>query len=88
MPKLVLAAALALAAGAAQASDLYPYPVTRNFCPAGLQPIQLGGVVCCGTPTTTRSYSSVMAHAATRVVRKPAPAIPLGKGMDMTGDGS
>lgn len=24
-----------------------------NYCPAGLQPVVVGGVVCCGTPTHT-----------------------------------
>jgi hypothetical protein len=23
---------------------------TKNYCPAGLQPIVMGGVVCCGVP--------------------------------------
>lgn len=25
---------------------------TKNYCPAGLAPIVMGGVVCCGTPAT------------------------------------
>lgn len=23
-----------------------------NFCPEGLQPVSMGGVICCGTPNT------------------------------------
>ncbi|MBV0912561.1 hypothetical protein [Anianabacter salinae] len=29
---------------------VYAYP-TANYCPAGLAPVQIGGVVCCGVPT-------------------------------------
>ena len=27
------------------------YKTNHNFCPAGLQPVMMGGVICCGTPT-------------------------------------
>ena len=33
----------------------FPYKGVNN-CPVGLQPISVNGVICCGTPTTTRSY--------------------------------
>ena len=55
MPTLTKGLALALlAASPAAGSDvtLYPYATNVNYCPAGLQPIVLNGVVCCGQPTT------------------------------------
>ena len=36
---------------------LQPYPASANFCPQGLQPVTMGGVICCGTPNTTEVYS-------------------------------
>lgn len=30
---------------------VWAYPSKHNYCPAGLQPVMVGGVVCCGTPT-------------------------------------
>lgn len=52
------------AASPAAASDvtLYAYPTSENYCPAGLQPIVLNGVICCGRPTTHVSYHQVMKH--------------------------
>ncbi len=29
---------------------VHKYPAKHNFCPAGLQPITMNGVICCGTP--------------------------------------
>lgn len=29
---------------------VHKFPVKHNFCPAGLQPITMNGVICCGTP--------------------------------------
>ncbi|MFW2541402.1 hypothetical protein ACN2XU_02080 [Primorskyibacter sp. 2E107] len=62
---LGLAAGLAMTAGAAFAwGDMYmgdatndpnsnflmhSYPA-ENLCPAGLQPVTMGGVICCGSP--------------------------------------
>ena len=41
-------------AGAAQAQvTLYPYATNENYCPTGLQPVVLNGVICCGQPTTS-----------------------------------
>lgn len=36
-----------------------------NYCPAGLQPVVLNGVVCCGT-ATGMSYKQMMAHPMPR----------------------
>jgi len=49
--------------------QIYPYHSSENYCPAGLQPITMNGVICCGTPTTTQSYQSVMAHPKPKKVR-------------------
>ena len=45
---------------------LYPYNASANYCPAGLQPIVLGGVICCGTPNQHISYQAMMQHPAPR----------------------
>jgi len=52
-----------LTAGAAQA-ELYPYPTNENYCPAGFQPVVMGGVICCGKPTSNVTYSQMMTHPA------------------------
>lgn len=41
---------------------LYAYPASANYCPAGFQPIILNGVICCGQPNSSVSYSSMMQH--------------------------
>lgn len=64
---LTMLAAPAFANG--QQASLYAYPASANYCPAGLQPIVLNGVICCGTPNTGVSYSSMMQHPAPRVHR-------------------
>ena len=35
---------------------IHPYPSKANYCPSGLQPITMGGVICCGTPNTGEAY--------------------------------
>lgn len=34
---------------------VHPYKAA-NYCPAGLQPVTVGGVICCGTPNTSAHY--------------------------------
>lgn len=51
----------------AQSAPAYPYATSENYCPSGLQPIVMGGVVCCGTPTRSVSYQSMMRHPVTKV---------------------
>lgn len=34
---------------------IFPYKAANN-CPAGLQPVSVGGVICCGTPNAGRYY--------------------------------
>jgi len=67
----ILAAAPALAWSGADMTQpasndmlIYAYPSKANYCPAGLQPISMGGVICCGTPNA--AYES---HAPRRVKR-------------------
>lgn len=35
---------------------IHPYPSPANYCPTGLQPVTLGGVICCGAPNTSETY--------------------------------
>lgn len=30
---------------------VWAYPSKQNYCPNGLQPVTIGGVICCGSPT-------------------------------------
>lgn len=60
-----LAAVTALPASA-EGVDLYPYATSVNYCPAGLQPVVLNGVISCGQPTTSTTWQQVMRHPATR----------------------
>ncbi|OWU85099.1 hypothetical protein ATO6_08615 [Oceanicola sp. 22II-s10i] len=55
---------LALSAAPAMAQDVMPaYPYAgANYCPAGLQPIVIGGVICCGVPNQTVSYEYMKQH--------------------------
>jgi len=62
---LILGAAPALADG----PRVYAYPTSANYCPAGLQPITIDGVICCGTPNQSVSYQSMKAHPVVRKVR-------------------
>jgi hypothetical protein len=42
-------------------AKIYPYH-GANFCPAGLQPVSVGGVICCGSPNQHISYRQALAH--------------------------
>ena len=53
---------MVLAAPASAQPKIYPYHASANYCPAGLQPIQIDGVICCGTPNQSISYSQMNAH--------------------------
>ena len=67
-----LAATAMLATPAlAEGVTLYPYPTSANYCPAGLQPVVLGGVICCGQPNTHMSYKEVMRHPVRKVHYQP-----------------
>ena len=47
------------------------YPASANYCPQGLQPVTLGGVICCGTPNATYSQAPERSYS-------PAPSCPAG----------
>jgi hypothetical protein len=54
-------------------AKIYPYPASANYCPAGLQPITISGVICCGSPNQSMTYHQAMAHPAPkRHVHRPA----------------
>ncbi|MBV2360040.1 hypothetical protein KUH32_09660 [Thalassococcus sp. CAU 1522] len=53
---------------------VHPYHA-ENHCPAGLQPVTVGGVICCGTPTPgAKSYYNPAGHK--KVVHKVRRAAP------------
>lgn len=67
MGAFVLAAAPALAGEA----KVFPYASSANYCAAGLQPVTINGVICCGTPNQSVSYQSMKAHPVVRKARAP-----------------
>ncbi|SPF78068.1 hypothetical protein [Pseudoprimorskyibacter insulae] len=87
------AAALALSANSALAwgdiymgdgtnnpnsGQIYAYPTKANYCPAGLQPVVVGGVICCGTPTAPGYGDHTLAPKAVykkKTYSAPAPRI-------------
>lgn len=58
---------------------IWAYPQAETYCPSGLQPIRLGGVVCCGKPTHT-GYAEPPAQVHKNAYRKAHVA--YGKGAD------
>lgn len=50
---------------AAADAKIYPYH-SANYCPAGLQPVTISGVICCGTPNQHISYAQAKAHPVKR----------------------
>lgn len=53
---------------------IYAYATTANYCPAGLQPISINGVVCCGQPNQSITYQQAMSHPVVRRQYRPARA--------------
>ena len=51
---------------AAAEPKIYPYAASANYCPAGLQPITIAGVMCCGVPNQAMSYQQVLQHPVAR----------------------
>lgn len=64
---------------------IWDYAASENYCPAGLQPIMLGGAICCGTPNATGYQSHPV--SAVRSVSARYDRIPMGKSPDSM-DGS
>ena len=68
-----LAAGFALAVfaspGFAEGQRVYAYESGANYCPTGLQPVSLNGVICCGQPNQVKSYQQVKAHPVRKKIR-------------------
>ena len=77
---LAAAAVLTTAATATFAEGgprIYAYSSHENYCPDGLQPVTISGVICCGTPNQSVSYQQMLAHPVAKkrhVVRRTARA--------------
>lgn len=63
---LALMTALPQVASAGGELTIYPYASKHNYCPAGLQPVSVGGNISCGKPNTHVSYQSAKAHHVAR----------------------
>ena len=50
-----------------------PYKSSANYCPTGLQPVSINGVICCGKPNTLESYQSAMSHPVAKKKTRRAP---------------
>ena len=70
---LALIAALGLMTVAPQTATaetkIYPYKTHENYCPTGLQPVSINGVICCGKSNQHISYQSAMAHPVAKKKR-------------------
>ncbi len=55
-------AMLSTTPAAAGDAKIYAVPSHENFCPAGLQPVTISGVICCGVPNQQATYHQVMQH--------------------------
>lgn len=51
----------------AQSAKVYAYESQANYCPAGLQPVTISGVICCGQPNQAQSYQQALRHPVTKV---------------------
>ena len=78
----VLGAVSALADGHTGGPKIYAYHSSHNFCPAGLQPVTMDGVICCGRPNQSISYQQALAHPVRkkhkRVYRARQSSCPVG----------
>ena len=63
-------AVLAALPASAMDAKIYPYHASANYCPSGLQPISIDGVICCGTPNQSMSYQQALAHPHVTRVKK------------------
>lgn len=91
MQKLYIAGlGLALLSSGAFAQDqgqsgprVYPVSGVENYCPEGLQPVSISGVICCGTPNQQMSYQHALMtghpkRARTHRVRSSRASCPIG----------
>ncbi|UOA31252.1 hypothetical protein DSM110093_01015 [Sulfitobacter sp. DSM 110093] len=75
-PAIAAAVGLFLTAMVGQAAaepKIYAYPSSANYCPTGLQPITISGVICCGTPNQPMTYAEVKSHPVVRRHRVATP---------------
>lgn len=52
---------------------IYPQPHHANYCPQGLQPVTISGVISCGRPNKQITYQQMLAHPQPVRVHKPRP---------------
>lgn len=50
---------------------MHSYPTKNNYCPAGLQPVTIGGEICCGVPNAGPYINR--AGKVRKVIHKPKP---------------
>ena len=51
---------------AAAEAKIYAYGSKANYCPDGLQPVTIAGVICCGAPNQSISYQQALAHPVSK----------------------
>lgn len=51
----------------AQQAKVYTYESQANYCPAGLQPVTISGVICCGQPNQAQSYQQALRHPVSKL---------------------
>ncbi len=61
---------------------IHAYPSKHNYCPSGLQPVVVGGVICCGTPTHAAMVSHPAPRHRPRATHASEPYVAYGKGND------
>jgi len=64
-----LATIMATGPALAQQARIYAFDSHANYCPAGLQPVTINGVICCGTPNQSISYQHAKKHPQPKVHR-------------------
>lgn len=52
----------------AQSAGVFSYQSHANYCPVGLQPVSINGVVCCGTPDQGQTYQQALRHPVRQTV--------------------
>lgn len=59
-------ACLTVAPAAAEEAKIYLFESQANYCPAGLGPVAVAGVISCGVANQAQTYQQVMRHPAPR----------------------
>ncbi|MGC1505768.1 MAG: hypothetical protein WA782_16690 [Sulfitobacter sp.] len=55
--------------------NTYPVHTGSNYCPAGLQPVTISGVISCGKPNQSMTYQQMLKHPQMKRVKKTRRAI-------------